>query len=105
MALGGTLDLCRLAELRPFVVLNVMRPGSTRVETDARESLARLECEVCPVALPERVDYRAASINGRTAQQVDRNGRAAAEIAALYDWLCQQLDNTTTKKRKKEATR
>jgi chromosome partitioning protein len=103
-ALGRTLDLCRLSGKRPFVVLNALRPGARRAEIDARESLAGLECEVCPLALHERSDFRAASVTARTAQEFDPKSKAAEEIAALYSWVAQELKLSTTR-RKKEPRR
>lgn len=100
-ALDRTLDLCRLAGKRPYIVLNAMRPGATRAEADAREQLAGKECEVAPVVIHERADYRAASILGRTAQEVEPESRAAAECIQLYEWTSRQLALSTTTQRHK----
>jgi len=100
LALGRTLDLCRLAGKRPFVVLNAMRPGSTRAEQEARETLAGLECDLCPVTIHERADYRGASVAARSAQELEPKGKAAQEIAALYAWLAKQISAPATKKAK-----
>jgi chromosome partitioning protein len=102
LALGRTLDLCRLATKRPFVVLNAIRPGSVRTEQDTREALADLECDLAPTALHDRVDFRTASVAARSAQEIEPEGKAAAEVAALYSWISQQLGLST--KRRKEAT-
>jgi chromosome partitioning protein len=48
-ALARTLDLCRLADKRPCLVLNGMRPGATRAQADAREALASHACDIAPV--------------------------------------------------------
>ena len=101
LALDRTLDLCRLAGVRPFVVLNAVRPGSIRAEVDAREALAELECELCPAALHDRADFRAASVAARSAQELDPEGKAAGEIETLYSWVSQQLGLST--KRRKEV--
>jgi chromosome partitioning protein len=100
MGLGRTLDLCRLAGKLPVVILNALRPGSTRAEADARESLTGLECDLCPVALHERADFRAASITARTAQETEPSGKAAEEIGGLYNWFSQQPALSTTPQRK-----
>jgi chromosome partitioning protein len=104
LALDRTLDLCRLAGKRPFVVLNAVRPGSVRAEADARDALAEHECELCPAVLHDRADFRAASITARSAQETEPKGKAAEEVAALYSWLSSQLGLSTTR-RQKEATR
>lgn len=100
LALGRTLDLCRLAGKRPFVVLNAIRPGAVRAVEDAREAFADLECELAPFVIHERADYRNASVAARSAQEIDPKGRAAAEIAELFNWVILQLDNSTISQRK-----
>ena len=97
LALGRTLDLCKLAGKRPYVVLNAIRPGSSRAETDARDALTGLECEISPCVLHERADYRHASVAARSAQELDAKGKAAEAVAALFRWLSKQL---TTKPKK-----
>jgi chromosome partitioning protein len=99
-ALGRTLDLCRLAGKRPFVVFNAMRPGATRAEAEAREAIAGLDCDLAPVIIHDRVAYKHASIAARTAQETDPESPAAAEITALFAWLSQQLGLTTTHQKK-----
>jgi chromosome partitioning protein len=99
-ALGRTLDLCKLAGKRPFIVFNAMRPGAIRAEADAREAVAGLDCDLAPVILHDRAAYKAASIAARTAQETDPKSLAAAEIAALFSWLSIQLGLTTTRQKK-----
>ncbi len=91
LALARTLDLCRLSGKRPFVILNAIRPGSVRAETDAREALADLECELAPFVIHDRADYRNASVAARSAQELDPKSKASEEIAVLYSWLSQHL--------------
>jgi chromosome partitioning protein len=102
-ALTRTLDLCRLAHKAPYVLLNGMRPGANRAEADARETVASFECAVAPVVFHERTVYRTASITTKTAQETDPGSTAAAEIEALYMWISQQLELSTTKQHDKEA--
>jgi chromosome partitioning protein len=87
--------------MRPFVVLNALRPGSNRAEQEARETLAGLECDLCPITIHERADYRSASVAARSAQELEPKGKAAQEIAALYAWLFKQISVPATKKAKK----
>lgn len=99
LALGRTLDLCRLAGKRPYVVLNAIRPGSLRAVDEAREVLGGMECELVPTVLHERADFRTASVSARSAQEIDPKGKAAAEMAELYSWLSRQLAASPTQKR------
>jgi chromosome partitioning protein len=103
LALSRTLDLCQLVGKRPHVILNAIRPGSIRAVEDAREAFASLACELAPVVLHERADFRAASVAAQSAQELDPKGKAAAEVAELYNWLISKLDNPTAAKPKKGA--
>lgn len=103
LALGRTLDLCRLAGKRPFVLLNAIRPGSLRAIEDARDLLADLECELVPMVLHERADFRAASMAAQSAQELDPTGKAAGEIEEVYKWVIQQLHNPATQQPKEAA--
>jgi chromosome partitioning protein len=100
LALGRTLDLCKLAGKRPFVVLNGLRPGAARAQQEARELLSDFDCEIAPVVIHDRADYRAASVSARSAQELDPKGKAAAEIGALSQWMMQQLALSTTPRKK-----
>jgi chromosome partitioning protein len=95
LALARTLDLCKLAGKRPYVVLNAIRPGSLRAESDAREAVADLECEIAPFVLHDRADYRHASVAARSAQELDAKGKAAEEVGAAFTWLRRTLKLTT----------
>ena len=102
IALSRTLDLCRLAGKRPFIVLNAIRPGSLKAATDAREALEGLDCELAPATIHERADFRTASVAARSAQELDPKGKAAEEVETLFLWLSRQLDLPTTRQKKKE---
>jgi chromosome partitioning protein len=101
-ALKRTLDLCRVANKRPCVLLNGLRIGANRVEADAREALAAKilqlehECDIAPVVVHDRAAYVTASITAQTAQETDPASDAAAEIDALFLWIAGQLGLSTT---------
>lgn len=103
-ALSRTLDLCRLAGKRPYVVLNAMQPGATRAESDMREALANYECDLCPVTLYRRAAYRTASIATKTAQETEPSSVAALEIIELYKWINTQLGLSTIRQSAKGTT-
>ena len=82
-----------LAARRPaFLVFNASstRPGPVRA--DALEVARALGVEVAPVRLAERAAYHRAMEDGRAAQEIEPHGKAALEIAALWDWTCDQLN-------------
>ena len=101
-ALRRTLDLCRIANKRPCILLNGMRNHANRVEADTREALAAKikelghECDIAPVVFHDRPAYVASSITTKTAQETDPASDAAAEIEAVFLWLAGQLGLSTT---------
>jgi chromosome partitioning protein len=101
-ALSRTLDLCKLAQKTPFVVLNGLRPGSKKAEAEARELLADL-ATVAPVIVHERAAYRAASIAAQTAQETEPNTEAAAEMQRLFVWVAKQLNLSAPRSKKAAA--
>jgi chromosome partitioning protein len=103
LALRRTLDFCRLAQKRPFIVLNGIRPGSTRAQADLIEAVAGYDCDVAPAVLHFRTDFRVASTLAKTAQEFDPTSKAAEEIEALYLWLSRQLALATIPQHYEEA--
>ena len=59
------------------------------VHGEPRAVLAHLE--VAPVVLCQRSAYANAWIDGRSVEEYEPDGKAAAEICALYRWLIQRL--------------
>lgn len=108
-ALKRTLDLCRVAGKRPFVLLNGLRIGANRIEADTREALkAKIlelehECDFAPVVVHQRTAYETASITARTAQETDPDSNDAAEAQALFSWVAGQLRLSTTPQRNRKA--
>lgn len=88
--------MCRLANKRPWLLLNGMRPGATRAEKEAREALAGDTHDIAPMVVHDRAVYRAASITTKTAQETEPGSPAAQEIEALFSWLAKQLGLSTT---------
>ena len=90
-AIGTTADLVKIAGKPAFVVLNAVPPGATRLLQDARAAVAVHGLEVAPIAIEQRAAFGHALTAGRTAQEYEPEGKAAEEIAQLYDWLRTQL--------------
>src|SRR3954447_7647394 len=102
-ALDRTLDMCRLAEKRPCLVLNGIRPGATQIAADTRAALADRNCEIAPVVLHNWTAYETTSMTARTPQETDPGSPAPYEIEALYMWIAGQLGLPTTRQSDKKA--
>ena len=70
---------------RAAFVLNAVPPRGTRAD-EARESLEPV-LPVSPVELHQLVAFSDALNDGRSVEELEPAGKAAAEIRALYNWL------------------
>lgn len=86
-AIATTLGVLKLAGLsdRAAILLNAV-PHQGRLGEEAAEGLAAL-ARVVPVRLVHRAAYSHAVNDGRSVQEFEANGKAAAEIQALYQWI------------------
>jgi chromosome partitioning protein len=84
--LPAAADILRLAgNPKAFVVLNGIHPTATRQATEARELVEQTFSLPCaPVYLCHRAAYADAMTTGRTPQELDEDGKAAAELDALF---------------------
>jgi chromosome partitioning protein len=96
-ALPAAADILRLAGNPPaFVVLNGIHPTATRQAVEARELVQRtfgLKC--APVYLCHRAAYADAMTTGRTPQELEQDGKAAAELDALFQFSYEIVNNRT----------
>jgi chromosome partitioning protein len=86
-------DLVMLAGNPPaFVVLNGIHPQASKQAEEVRATVQELYgMKVCPIHLCQRTAYGEALISGKTAQELDPEGRAAKELDCLYQFVCEFL--------------
>ncbi|NCR19528.1 MAG: AAA family ATPase [Microcystis aeruginosa LL13-03] len=82
-------DLVMMAGNPPaYVVLNGIHPQASKQAEEVRVTVQDLYgLEVCPVHLCQRNAYAEALISGKTAQEIDPEGKAAAELDSLYHFI------------------
>ena len=86
-----TADVVRLAGDPPAVaVLNGVPPRGTRAE-QAREVLAGLGVETCPIGIGTRAAIEHAAALGLTAQEYEPAGKASVEMAAVYEFMAKRV--------------
>jgi chromosome partitioning protein len=92
-ALGEARDILHLAGNPPArVVLNAIHPQATRHVAEATAMIARVfGLQVSPAYLCHRSAYAEALTTGKTAQELDPEGRAAVELERLYQFVCELL--------------
>jgi len=72
------------------VVLTFCPPAGPEVP-GARDAVAQIGAQLCPVEIGLRKSYARAQQTGLTAQEFEPDGKAASEIVELYEYTCIQL--------------
>jgi len=89
-AVGATVDLCERAGKPLIFVVNAATPKA-KITSEAAVALSQ-HGTVAPVTLHHRTDYAASMIDGRTVMEVDPNGRSAAEVVSLWNYIADRLE-------------
>ncbi len=86
-----TTDLTRFAAKPAFAVFNAGPASAARLYTETAELVTEIGLQVAPIHLSERAAFRHSTGGGQAAQEFEPEGKGAAEIAALWIWICQQM--------------
>ena len=86
-----TIDLTRFAAKPAFVVFNAGPVTATHLYVETAELVTEIGLQVAPVRLSERAAFRHATGSGQAAQEIEPDGKAAVEVAALWRWICEQV--------------
>src|SRR6516165_1238261 len=89
-AIKTTIELVEVTRTRAFIVLNAT-PVRSRVVQEARDVVTGLGAVVAPVTIAQRAAFVHCLVSGQTAQEFEPDGKAAEEIAALWEWLAGEL--------------
>lgn len=94
-AIEMTRDVAALAKKPAAVVINAAphkrNSFHDRRTVEAMEGLSSIGATVAPQVIEYRVPFSDAVNDGRTAQELEPNGKAAKEIQELFAWTCQQV--------------
>ncbi|MBF0554725.1 MAG: AAA family ATPase [Nitrospirae bacterium] len=97
-AITSTVEIARLAKTPAAVIINAAPRG--RLADEAREALKRQGISVLDPILYQRAAYSHAVIDGRSVHEYEPNGKAAAEIEALYHCITKLYSNTKARRSK-----
>jgi chromosome partitioning protein len=89
-------DLLRLAGNPPsFVLLNCVHPSAgSRGLLDVHQGIKQLfDLTVCPIHICQRSAYAEAPTSGRSPQELDEDGKAAAELKRLFEFTCEFVNS------------
>ncbi len=89
-AVGATVDLCERAGKPLIFVVNAATPKA-KITYEAAVALSQ-HGTVAPVTLHHRTDFAASMIDGRTVMEVDPQGKSAAEVIELWDYISDRLE-------------
>ena len=93
-AMEATAELVSYARKPAFVLLNAVPARATRLLERATRIVEDLGLKVCPVHFGERADFHRAASSGEVASEADPDGKAAAEVKALFKWVRKQVAET-----------
>jgi chromosome partitioning protein len=97
----------QLVKLHGKLAALVFTAGPVRapkIYADATALVESFGVNVCPYIVADRAAFRHASAAGQSVFEHDPNGRAAAEIAAVHMWLCEQLNMSTFPQTQRRTT-
>lgn len=90
MAMTKTLELVRHYDKPASVVLSIC-PIQGREIQDTEDTIRQLGAVIAPVRIHNRVAFSRAQQTGQTAEELEPAGKAAEELAALYEYVCMHL--------------
>ena len=86
---SATVELVQKAG-KPFLFVIAQAIPRTNITDEAQAVLAEVG-RVVPTVMHNRVDYAGAMTDGRTAQEIDPGGKAANEIAEVWQYIRKHL--------------
>ena len=89
-AVEGSVRIVQAAKARAVLVLSACPPRAPEV-AKARDALATYGLPVAPVEITERRAFSRAVATGRAVTAFEADGKAAAEIRALWAWLQKEM--------------
>jgi chromosome partitioning protein len=93
-AMRTTADLVKATGKPAFVIFVAGPPKAALLYAEASEVIAGVGLLIAPIMLPERGDYHHSTGVGLTAQEHAASGKAAAEVAALWQWISLQVNGS-----------
>lgn len=89
-AIQSTIDLTKIVNKPALVVLSACPPRG-QDPANAASAISNLGVEVCEEKLTQRTIFARSLLKGRTATEVEPDGKAAAELRALAQSLAKKL--------------
>ena len=100
-AVGRTVEIVQ-AEGKDFCFVLTQAKGNALLTVQAMAALSAHGI-VSPAVMHDRVDYAASMTDGRTVQETDARGRSAAEMADLWKFVKDRMNESTKARKAKVA--
>jgi chromosome partitioning protein len=97
-AIQMTADLVKTSGKPAYVIFTAGPQRAPILYREAADLVTSFGLKVAPAALSERAAYHHAAGEGKTAPEIEPEGRAAGEVAALWDWTSKQANMPTRKR-------
>ena len=91
-AVGDTIQIADMAKVPVRVVLNGVKPSGS-VVIKAQKALEIYDVPCAPCTLGDRVAFSHSIVDGITAQEYEPKRKASREVAVLYSYLSQELED------------
>jgi chromosome partitioning protein len=104
-AIQTTLEMAEFAKRPAAVVVNAVPTNRQHLGITTLAGLRERGFAVAPVMWMERAAFADLGADGIPAQERDPESKASQEVAALFEWLCQQAGLTPSGLGVKEASR
>lgn len=102
-AVRTTAELAKASAKPAFVVFMAGPPRGPVVYQEAGEVVAQFGIEVAPIMLPERAAFHHSVGAGKTAQEIEPEGKAAEDVAALWAWVSERVNLPTRQRANKRG--
>lgn len=97
-AIQTTAGLIGYAGKPAFVLFNAAPVRGAQLFAEASAIVEDLGMSVCPVMFADRAAFHHSTAAGKTATETDPEGKAAGEVSALWQWVCEQVGMKTRKR-------
>jgi chromosome partitioning protein len=97
-AVRTTAELAAASKKPAFLIFMGGPPRAPLVYQEAGQLVGQFGLSVAPVVLPERAAFHHSVGAGKTAPEIEPQGKAAEDIASLWAWVCEHVNMSTNKR-------
>ncbi|MFP5433967.1 MAG: ParA family protein, partial [Alphaproteobacteria bacterium] len=102
-AIKTTASLVKMRGKPAFVIFTAGSPTAPRMYDEAAQLVQDYGLDACPHHIADRAAFRHAAAEGKTAMEIEPEGKAADEVRQLYKWTCEHVNMQASKKRRASA--